>query len=151
MLFLRKKVLLSACSPSGFRPGLFGGSGDRRRLTGPTFTLTAGTGYVSTGDGSSVYFGVTAAAGPDPRPDPDRHGRRGRYGYLPDLPAPHNTSIIFPGQQVATAAVPPGLLTNEAAPGGSVTYSFTPTKPGTYTYHSGTNADLQVKWACSAR
>jgi len=63
-----------------------------------------------------------------------------------ELPAPHNTSIIFPGQQVTAAGGVAGLLTNEAVIGGGpVTYTFTPTKPGTYTYFSGTQADLQVE------
>ncbi len=38
-----------------------------------------------------------------------------------------------------------GLLTQEAAPGGTVTYTFTPTSPGTRSYYSGTQSDLQVE------
>jgi FtsP/CotA-like multicopper oxidase with cupredoxin domain len=38
-----------------------------------------------------------------------------------------------------------GLLTREAASGGSVTYTFTASEPGTYLYHSGTQQDLQVE------
>jgi FtsP/CotA-like multicopper oxidase with cupredoxin domain len=38
-----------------------------------------------------------------------------------------------------------GLLTQEAAPGATVTYSFTATTPGTRAYYSGTQGDLQVE------
>src|SRR4030095_7627122 len=38
-----------------------------------------------------------------------------------------------------------GLLTQEAAPGGTVTYSFTASSPGTRAYYSGTQGDLQVE------
>ena len=66
-----------------------------------------------------------------------------------------NVSIVFPGHQL-TKVSPAwgGLLTNEAVPAGlspnngkyeNVTYTFTPTEPGTYLYRSGTRADLQVE------
>ena len=38
-----------------------------------------------------------------------------------------------------------GLLTQEAAPGGTVTYTFTASSPGTRAYYSGTQGDLQVE------
>jgi len=67
-------------------------------------------------------------------------------------------SIMFPGQEdVMANGVPaqpqfvdngsgPQLtsLTNAAAPGGSITYSFVATNPGTYLYESGTNPRKQV-------
>jgi FtsP/CotA-like multicopper oxidase with cupredoxin domain len=70
-----------------------------------------------------------------------------------------NTSILFPGFQVCvgtldatgTTCTPgtnngvTGLLTQEAAPGGSVTYSFYAGAPGTHSYYSGTQGDLQVE------
>jgi len=76
-----------------------------------------------------------------------------------------NTSMVFPGFQVCagtiastsvTATSPNGtctagtvgvggLLTQEAAPGSSVTYSFVATTPGTRAYYSGTQTDLQVE------
>jgi hypothetical protein len=70
-----------------------------------------------------------------------------------------NTSILFPDFQVTAAATanqtsatctaatpaPQGLLTVEAAPGCSVTYTFTATKPGTHAYYSGTQGDLQIE------
>jgi len=69
-----------------------------------------------------------------------------------------NTSILFPGFQVclgtitsgvcnapASANGVAGLLTQEAAPGGTVTYSFIASTPGTRAYYSGTQGDLQVE------
>jgi FtsP/CotA-like multicopper oxidase with cupredoxin domain len=69
-----------------------------------------------------------------------------------------NTSILFPGFQVCLGAITSGvcgaptpgngvqgLLTQEAAPGGSVTYTFVATSPGTRAYYSGTQGDLQVE------
>ena len=45
----------------------------------------------------------------------------------------------------AVRAAWPGLLTQEAAPGSTVTYTFTATTPGTHAYYSGTQGDLQVE------
>ncbi|MHB8726441.1 MAG: multicopper oxidase domain-containing protein [Casimicrobiaceae bacterium] len=74
-----------------------------------------------------------------------------------------NTSILFPGFQVCagtltvTAANPAGtcapsttdgvagLLTQEAVSGATVTYQFVATSPGTHSYYSGTQGDLQVE------
>src|SRR6202011_188300 len=57
-----------------------------------------------------------------------------------------NTSILFPGFQVtASGAAVQGLLTQEAAPGTTVTYKFTASTPGTRAYYSGTQGDLQVE------
>jgi FtsP/CotA-like multicopper oxidase with cupredoxin domain len=62
-----------------------------------------------------------------------------------------STSILFPGFNVSTscsAGTPSGvqgLLTCEAAPGSTVTYTFTASSPGTRAYYSGTQGDLQVE------
>ena len=73
-------------------------------------------------------------------------------------PAAGNTSILFPGFNVCAATLNTstgactgtptgvtGLLTQEAAPGSSVTYTFTASAPGTHAYYSGTQGDLQVE------
>jgi FtsP/CotA-like multicopper oxidase with cupredoxin domain len=72
-------------------------------------------------------------------------------------PAAGNTSILFPGFQVCTGTITAGvctanptdgvtgLLTKEAAPAGSVTYTFVASTPGTHSYYSGTQGDLQVE------
>jgi plastocyanin len=62
-------------------------------------------------------------------------------------------SIADAGQPVVISGTAPvtantgtaGLLTQEAAPGGTVTYTFTATKPGTYAYYSGTQPELQIE------
>src|SRR5947208_15816876 len=56
-----------------------------------------------------------------------------------------NTSILFPGFHVATSSGVTGLMTQEAAPGSSVTYTLTGFSPGTHAYYSGTQGDLQVE------
>jgi len=69
-----------------------------------------------------------------------------------------NTSILFPGFQVCVGNVSlagvctaitnngvAGLLTQEAAPGAAVTYSFIASSAGTRAYYSGTQGDLQVE------
>jgi FtsP/CotA-like multicopper oxidase with cupredoxin domain len=56
-----------------------------------------------------------------------------------------NTSILFPGFNVTASGGVDGLLTKEAIPGGTVTYTFTATTPGTRAYYSGTQGDLQVE------
>jgi FtsP/CotA-like multicopper oxidase with cupredoxin domain len=60
---------------------------------------------------------------------------------------PVNTSIVFPGQTGLTATGDSnGLLTKEANPnGGHAQYTFVASHPGTYTYYSGTNPDLQIE------
>jgi len=72
-----------------------------------------------------------------------------------------NTSILFPGFDVTAAAAaaqpstcvpvspavpaPRGLLTTEAIPGCVVSYTFTASTPGTRSYYSGSQGDLQVE------
>jgi FtsP/CotA-like multicopper oxidase with cupredoxin domain len=72
-------------------------------------------------------------------------------------PAAGNTSILFPGFQVCSATLNAdgsctgtatgvaGLLTQEATTGQSVTYTFVASTPGTHSYYSGTQGDLQIE------
>ncbi len=60
-------------------------------------------------------------------------------------PSAGNTSILFPGFNVTATGGVAGLLTQEAAPGSTVMYTFTPGSPGTRAYYSGTQGDLQVE------
>ena len=67
-------------------------------------------------------------------------------------PAAGNTSIVFPGfsvtaSPVVTTATGPkrGLLATEAPTGGTVSYAFVASKPGTYAYYSGTQPELQIE------
>ncbi len=75
--------------------------------------------------------------------------------HLPALAG--NASIVFSGYQTCSATLNPdgtctgtptgvpGLLTQEAANGGVVTYTFKAAKPGTYAYYSGTQSELQIE------
>jgi len=140
-------------------------------ITGPIFNLRAEPAYITQPDGEAIYswgYGCDGTpAGYAPAtithtfcntmqiPGPTlivTEGQTVTVTLANHLPAPAgNTSILFPGFQVTTsctAASPvgqQGLLTCEATPGGSVTYSFTATSPGTRAYYSGTQSDLQVE------
>jgi FtsP/CotA-like multicopper oxidase with cupredoxin domain len=118
-------------------------------ITGPTFSLTASAGYVSVPDGGSIYaWGYSTGAqmqlpGPTLIVDEDTAVTVTLANALPA--AAGNVSIVFPGQTVSATGGTQGLLAQEAQAGGSVTYTFTPSEPGTYLYHSGTRPDLQVE------
>ncbi len=120
-------------------------------LTGSTFTLTAKQDIISTADGNSHYaWGYAGGNGRMQYPGPTlivAQGATVTVVLQNQLPVP--VSIVFPGQSGvnATGGVE-GTLTREAppagTPGGSVTYTFVASQPGTYLYHSGTNPALQV-------
>src|SRR6516162_4084210 len=126
-------------------------------ITGPTFNLTAQPAFLNQPDGASVYswgYGcnsLNAPAGFAPAlpnqtcptmqvPGPTlivHEGDSVIVNLLNGLPtAAGNTSILFPGFNVTTscsAATPTGvqgLLTCEAAPAGTVQYTFTASAPG---------------------
>ena len=139
-------------------------------ITGPTFNLTAQTAFLNQPDGSSVYSwgygcnGTPTGTAPAAMtvtcpsmqvPGPTlivTEGQTVTVNLLNGLPAAAgNTSILFPGFVVTSscsATTPvgqPGLLTCEAASGGSVTYTFVASSPGTHAYYSGTQGDLQIE------
>ena len=142
-------------------PGITGATG----TTGPTtFNLTAQPAFLNQPDGESVYswgYGCNGApTGFAPTlpnqtcptmqvPGPTMivtEGQTVTVNLINQLPtAAGNTSILFPGFTVTATGGVTGLLTNEAAPGGTVTYSFTASSPGTHAYYSGTQADLQIE------
>jgi FtsP/CotA-like multicopper oxidase with cupredoxin domain len=65
------------------------------------------------------------------------------YNGLPQVAG--NTSIVFSG--FATSANGGGVqgqVTQEAAPGTTISYTFTAGNPGTYAYYSGTRPELQI-------
>ena len=126
-------------------------------ITGPTFNLSVGIGRISTPDGGSVLiWGYAGGTGQVQYPGPTLIVNQGEVVTVTLTnnltvagtdPAP-NVSIVFPGQQVAVVPTDPGvpgILTAEAAPGATVTYTFTATHAGTYTYYSGTNSALQLE------
>ncbi|RDH85741.1 MAG: hypothetical protein DIZ80_02100 [endosymbiont of Galathealinum brachiosum] len=133
-------------------------------ITGTTFNMTAKVDHISTADGGSVLLWGYA----------DDNNLSG-FGTRAQYPAPTlivnqgdtvtinlknnlsvttgnvpNVSMVFPGQDVSasctTGACPQGTLAMEAeADGDVVSYTFTASHAGTYTYHSGTNPGLQVE------
>jgi FtsP/CotA-like multicopper oxidase with cupredoxin domain len=134
-------------------------------ITGPTFNLTAQPAYINQPDGNQVYswgYGcngaptgfvpaaIPGAACPTMQiPGPTlvvTQGQTVTVNLLNGLPrSAGNTSILFPGFNVTATGGVTGLLTNEAAPAGTVSYSFVATSPGTRAYYSGTQGDLQVE------
>jgi len=143
-------------------------------ITGPTFNLTAQPAFITQPDGSFVYswgYGCNGApAGFLPAaissatcslmqvPGPTlivTQGQTVTVNLVNNLPArAGNTSILFPGFNVATVGGVAGLLTQEAVPAtgagcvpatACVSYTFTATTPGTRAYYSGTQGDLQVE------
>jgi FtsP/CotA-like multicopper oxidase with cupredoxin domain len=138
-------------------------------ITGPTFNLTAQPAFLNQPDGQALYswgYGCNGTpAGFAPRPGgadlPNAHcdpmqvpgptlivteGQTVTVILTNGLPAAAgNTSILFPGFNVKASGGVAGLLTQEAAHGGAVTYTFTASSPGTRAYYSGTQGDLQVE------
>jgi FtsP/CotA-like multicopper oxidase with cupredoxin domain len=136
-------------------------------ITGPTFNLTAQPAYLTQPDGQMIYswgYGcrlapsgfapgaISGASCPTMQvPGPTlivTAGTTVTVNLANGLPAAAgNTSILFPGFSVTTSGGAVGLLTQEAAPGASVSYTLTipPTAAGTHAYYSGTQGDLQVE------
>jgi hypothetical protein len=135
-------------------------------ITGLTFSLTAQPAYLNQPDGEAVYswgYGcLVAPSGFAPTlknqncptmqvPGPTlivTEGQSITVTLTNNLPAAAgNTSILFPGFTL-TSTCPTGqqgLLTCEAPPSGSVTYTFVASAPGTHAYYSGTQGDLQIE------
>ena len=122
--------------------------------------LWAKADYVTSADGASLLFwGLTDNASGLPQyPAPTLIFNQGDEITITlhnELAA--STSLIFPGHDVAGsgnctgAGIPPapgdvdGRMTCEAIPGGTATYTFPVEQAGTYLYHSGTDAALQVE------
>ncbi|NLH72414.1 MAG: multicopper oxidase domain-containing protein [Verrucomicrobia bacterium] len=117
-------------------------------VTGPNFTFTAKSGYLSTAEGNSVYFwGFANASGLAQYPGPTMiviQGQLVKVTLNNELPVP--VSMIFPGQQgIRSQGGIQGTIARQAAPGGSVQYTFVATQPGTYIYESGSQPDLQTE------
>jgi hypothetical protein len=114
-----------------------------------TFDLETATGHVATPDGNSVFmWGFTASGDPFQMPGPVLCVDEGDMVEVTlENTLSEAVSIVFPGQSgVGHNDATPGLLTGEADPsGGTVSYSFTASQPGTYLYESGTNPTKQVQ------
>jgi len=126
-------------------------------ISGTTFNLVAQTAFLNQPDGNAVYswgYGclnttgitfvpaaITTATCPTMQvPGPTlvvTEGQTITVNLTNQLPtAAGNTSILFPGFTVTATGGVTGLLAQEAAPGGSVSYTFTATTPGTHAYYS---------------
>lgn len=121
---------------------------DIKGVTGTTFNLEAKSDYIVTSDGDSfLMWGYCAAGGRMQYPGPTlivNQGAAITIKLTNRLGVP--TSIIFPGHRVTATGGAQGVLTREApASGGSVTYTFVASEPGTYLYRSGTRSDIQVE------
>ena len=146
-------------------PGITGGANT------PVFNLTAQPAYLNQPDGEAIYswgYGCNGApAGFAPAaitnascssmqvPGPTLIVKENdvvTVNLQNGLPtAAGNTSMLFPGFNVSTSCTAPtpagqqGLLTCEATPGATVSYTFTASAPGTHAYYSGTQGDLQIE------
>ncbi len=126
--------------------------------TNPTFTLTTKTGYINLPDGNTMFmWGYSEGSNPFQHPGPVLCVNEGdTVTIILQNNLAEDASIVFPGQENVLAngvAAQPQFdgggnltsLTNVAAAnGGSVTYSFVASEPGTYLYQSGTNPRKQV-------
>ena len=133
-------------------------------ITGPNFNLIAQPAFITQPDGASIYswgYGCTSTPSGFAPTMPNENcptmqipgptlivteGQTVTVTLTNGLPAAAgNTSILFPGFHVTATGGVPGILAKEAAPGGTVTYTFTASSPGTRSYYSGTQGDLQVE------
>ncbi len=123
--------------------------------TGPTFELTAQSGYIQMPDMNAMYmwsYSLTGGAFQHPGPTLCvNEGDTVTVVLTNSLPYSLRTSIMFPGQEnvvAGTGLAQPDLannsLTNSVANGESITYSFIATRPGTFIYESGTDTKTQV-------
>jgi FtsP/CotA-like multicopper oxidase with cupredoxin domain len=123
----------------------------------PTFNLTTQSGYITLSDQNTMFmWGYSNTGNGFQYPGPVLCVNQGDTVTITlQNTLNQDTSIMFPGQENVLAngapAQPqfngstPTSLTNVApANGGSMSYSFVASHPGTFIYESGTNPKLQV-------
>jgi FtsP/CotA-like multicopper oxidase with cupredoxin domain len=133
-------------------------------IKGPNFSLVAEPAYITQPDGQVIY---SWGYGCDGSPSAYLPQKITGFCNSMQIPGPTlivsegdtvtvtlrnalpssagNTSILFPGFQVSSSGGASGLMTREAQPGGTVSYTFKATTPGTRSYYSGTQGDLQIE------
>ena len=135
-------------------------------ITGTTFNLVAAPSYLTQPDGMAIYswgYGCATTFTPTYAPAAFKtlgfcptmqvpgptlivtEGQTVTVTLTNNLPGATNASIVFPGFKVTASGGVAGLLTNEATPGATVTYTFVATSPGTRAYYSGTQPDFQIE------
>jgi len=136
-----------------------GGAWAQARIDGisgqNSFDFSAKAGEVSTPDGGSVHFwGYEDLAGHEGVGLPQYPGPTlilnqndtVTITLISELPFGQCSSMVFPGHAVTASGGSAGLLTRESCTDtDTVTYIFTASEPGTYTYSSGTQAELQIE------
>jgi FtsP/CotA-like multicopper oxidase with cupredoxin domain len=146
-------LLLTAASALAAVPG----------IQGPAFSLTASANLITLPDGMNLYswgYGCASSTPVIPSvfsatclgmqvPGPTlivTEGQTVNVTLTNNLPTGSgNTSILFPGFQVTATGGVAGLRTQEATASSPVTYTFIATTPGTHSYYSGTQPDLQIE------
>ena len=124
----------------------------------PTFNLDAKSGYIVLGDGNTMFmWSYSLGEQSFQYPGPVLCVNQGdTVNVILNNTLAEDVSIMFPGQENVLANGAPAQpqfngggaltsLTNAAPPGGSMTYSFVASKPGTYLYQSGTSPEKQVR------
>ena len=124
----------------------------------PTFTLTTQTGYIILPDANTMFmWGYSLAGQPFQHPSPVLCVHEGdTVTVILQNTFNEPVSIMFPGQDnvmVNGALAQPEFdaggnvtsLTNTAPVGGSITYSFVASHPGSFIYESGTKPEKQVR------
>lgn len=143
------------------RNGIVCTTGGPSASTGdPVFDLTTRTGYIDLPDGNTAFmWGYSSGFDAFQHPGPVLCVHENdRVTVILHNTLPDPASIVFPGQDGVLAdgvASQPqldgttGMMTSLAQPAaartGSVTYTFTAGKPGTYLYESGTDPEKQVR------
>jgi FtsP/CotA-like multicopper oxidase with cupredoxin domain len=124
--------------------------------TGPNFSLTTQTGYITLSDLNTMFmWGYSLAGQSFQYPGPVLCVNQGDTVTITlQNNLPTATSIMFPGQENVMANGGPAQpqfngsaltsLTNVAPASGSMTYSFVASHPGTFIYESGTDTKMQV-------
>jgi FtsP/CotA-like multicopper oxidase with cupredoxin domain len=125
----------------------------------PIFNLTTRTGYISLPDGNTAFmWGYSSCFDDFQHPGPVLCVNEGdTVTVILHNSLPEASSVSFPGQHDVLADGKPaqpqvnggGTVTSltdvAAADGGTVTYSFVASNPGSYLYESGTDPEKQVR------
>ena len=137
---------------------------DTTPVTYRVFDLSTRTGYIDLPDGNTAFmWGYSSGFDPFQHPGPVLCANEGdritvvlHNTLTTATGGAVSTSMVFPGQdEVLANGVPSQPQTNgggtmtSLAPGvttnGTISYSFTATRPGTFLYESGTNPETQVR------